>query len=129
MPQPGEITQPSYMRLGKNVNAAIGKGLGVIPGVGVGEVILPAAVTSVPGGVSTEDIPQNGHRTIQMGGKVAAKCSAAIALHALVQCGTDGRFATGVTASTIWGRAMTATAAANELFELELWGPGRFIAP
>lgn len=128
MANPREITQPSYMRLGKNVNAAIGKGLGVIPGVGQDEVILPAAVTSVPYAVTTEDIPQNGHRSIQQEGKVAAKCSAAIALHALVQCGTDGRFATAATNSTIWGRAMSATANANELFELELW-KGRFIAP
>ena len=128
MSNPREITQPSYMRLGKNVNAAILKGLGVIPGVAQDEVILPAAVTSVPLGVTVEDLPQNGHRSIQVEGKVSAKCSAAIALHALVQCGTDGRFATAATNSTIWGRAMSATANANEFFELELW-KGRFIAP
>jgi hypothetical protein len=124
----GEITQPSYFRLGKNVNAAIGKGLGVITGVGVGEVVLPAAVTSIPYAVTTEDLPQNGHRSLQTEGKVTAKGSAAIALHALVQCGTDGRFATAATNSTIWGRAMTACAGADGFFELELW-KGRFIAP
>lgn len=125
----GEFTQPSYFRLGKNVNAAIGKGLGVIAGVGVGEVILPSAVTADPLGVTAEDLPQNGHRSIQTGGKVMAKGSAAIALHARVQCGTDGRFATAATSSAIWGRAMTACAGADGLFELELWTPGRFIAP
>lgn len=124
-----EVTQPSYFRLAKNVNAAIGKGLGVIAGVGVGEVILPAAVTSDPLGVTVEPIEQNGHRSMQVGGKVMAKGSAAIALHARVQCGADGRFATAVAASTIWGRAMTACAGADGLFELELWTPGRFIAP
>ncbi len=124
-----EVTQPSYMRLGKNVNAAIGKGLGVCAGVGVGEVVLPAAVTTDPLGVTIEDIPQGGHRSIQTGGKVMAKASAPIALHSRVQCGTDGRFATAVTNSAIWGRAMTPAAGADGLFELELWGPGRFIAP
>lgn len=128
MANPREVSQPSYMRLGKNVNAAIGKGLGVIPGVAQDEVILPTAVTSLPGGVTIEPIEQNGYRSMQVEGKVSAKCSAAIALHALVQCGTDGRFATAVTASAIWGRAMSATAAGNDLFELELW-KGRFIAP
>jgi len=128
MSNPREITQPSYFRLGKNVNAAIAKGLGVIVGVGQDEVILPAAVTSVPYAVTNEDLPQNGHRSVQTEGKVSAKCSAAIALYALVQCGTDGRFATAVTSSTIWGRAMSATANANEFFELELW-KGRFISP
>ncbi|MCD6043154.1 MAG: hypothetical protein K0R40_2757 [Burkholderiales bacterium] len=128
MPTPREITQPSYFRTAKNVNAAIGKGLGVIPGVGQDEVILPAAVTSLPGGVTTEDLPQGGHRSMQVEGKVTAKGSAAIALHALIQCGTDGRFATAVTGSAIWGRAMSACAGADGLFELELW-KGRFIAP
>lgn len=126
--QPREVTQPSYFRLGKNINAAIAKGLGLIVGVGQDEVILPAAVTSVPYGVAVEDMPQLGHRSIQVEGKVQAKCSVAIALHALVQCGTDGRFATAATNSTIWGRAMSATGNPDEFFELELW-KGRFIAP
>ena len=129
MTTPREISQPSYFKTAKNVNAAIGKGLGVMVGVAQDEVILPAAVTSVPRGVTTEDLPQNITRSIQTGGKVTAKGSAAIALHARVQCGVDGRFATAVTASTIWGQAMSACAGADGLFELELWTPGRFIEP
>lgn len=124
-----EITQPSYFRLAKNVSGtAIAKNLVVKPGTNAGEVVLPAAVTDVPCGVTYEDLPDQGWRSIQDGGKALIKASAAIAVHALVQAGTDGRVATAVTSSAIVGRAMNAAAAANDLVEVELW-KGRFIAP
>jgi hypothetical protein len=117
------------MRTGKNLSgAAIGKNLFVDPGATQDEVTLPSAVTTVGCGVTTEDMPDQSTRSIQQEGLALVKCSAAIALNALIQSGTDGRAATAVTGSTIRGRAKSATTAANQLVEVELW-KGRFIAP
>jgi hypothetical protein len=126
---PREITQPSYFRTGKNAGgSAIGKNLFVDPGAGQDEVVLPAAVTSVGCGVTSEDLPAGGTRSIQVEGVAQVVCSAAIALNALVQSGTDGRAATAAASSAIRGRARSATTAAGQLVEVELW-KGRFIAP
>lgn len=126
---PREITQPNYMRTGKNLSgSAIGKNLFVDPGATQDEVTLPSAVTTVGAGVTTEAVADQGTCSIQVDGVAQVKCSAAIALNALVQSGVDGRAATAVTASAIRGRAKSATTAANQLVEVELW-KGRFIAP
>jgi len=127
--QAREITQPNYMRIGKNLSGtAIGANLVVDAGATQDEVVLPAAVTSLHVGVTTEIISDQGWRSIQMDGKARCKASAAIALHALVQAGTDGRVATAATGSTIIGVAKSIASAANDIIEVELW-KGRFIAP
>jgi hypothetical protein len=124
-----EITQPSYFRRGKNVSGStIGKNLVVMRGTNEMEVQLPAAVTSRHFGVTSEDIPDQGVRSIQTEGKALIKCSAAVPVHTEVQAGTDGRIATAVTGSQIVGMTCNAGANANDLVEVELY-KGRFIAP
>ena len=126
---PAEITNPSYFRNGTNASGGtVVKRRFVAPGTNAGEFILPAAVTTVGEGVTTEDTLNGETRSLQVEGKALVECSAAIAVHALVQSGTDGRAATAATNSAIRGRAMSATSAAGEFVEVELW-KGRFIAP
>lgn len=124
-----EITQPSYFRNGKNVSgSAIGKNLVVMRGTNPGEIALPSGVTALHFGVTPEDVPDQGVRSIQTEGKALVKASAAIAVHQYVQAGVDGRVALAVTGSQIVGITMNAAAAANDLVEVELF-KGRFIAP
>jgi hypothetical protein len=125
----GELTQPTWFRTGKNVSGtALPRRRFVSPGAGVGEVVLPAAVTTIGAGVTTEEIPDQGSGSLQYEGIALVECSAAIALNALIQSGTDGRAATGVTGSMIRGIAKTATGAAGEFVEVELW-KGRALVP
>ncbi len=125
----GELTTGSVFRSRKNVSGStIVAQRFVSPGTNEGEVVLPAAVTTDGAGVTTEDIPDQGTRSVQLEGIAAVLCSAAVAANARVQSGTDGRAATAVTASQIRGRAINATAGANEVLYVELW-KGRFIEP
>jgi type IV pilus biogenesis protein CpaD/CtpE len=127
--QAREITQPSYFRTGKNLSgAAIGKNLVVDAGATQDEIVLPAGVTSLHVGVTEEDVPDQGTRSIQTEGKAKIKTSAAIAINTMVQAGTDGRIATAATSSTVIGITKQAATAANDVIEVELW-KGRFIAP
>jgi len=124
-----ELTNPTYFRSGKNVSGAtILRRRFVSPGAAAGEVLLPAAVTTQGAGVTTEDIPDQGAGSVQVEGIGMVECSAAIAINALIQSGTDGRAATAATNSMVRGIAKTATAGAGEFVEVELW-KGRFIAP
>jgi hypothetical protein len=125
----GELTNATWFRSGTNKSGStLVKNRFVAPGATAGEVGYPAAVTTVGEGVTTEDIPDQATGSVQRDGIALVECSAAIALNALVQSGTDGRAATAVTNSTIRGRAKSATSNPGELVEVELWN-GRFIAP
>jgi hypothetical protein len=125
----GEVTQPNWHRTAKNVSAAvIVKNVVVKRGAARDEALLPAAVTDQPWGVTTEDLPIGGTRSIQVEGVALIKVSAAIAIHARVQAGTDGRIATAATNSAIVGQALAAAAAADDIIPVELW-KGRFIEP
>ena len=125
----GELTQPTWFRSGKNVSGStIVKRRFVSPGAAAGEVLLPAAVTTIGAGVTTEDIQDQLTGSVQYEGIALVECSAAIAVNALIQSGTDGRAATGVTASMIRGIAKNATAGAGEFVEVELW-KGRALVP
>jgi hypothetical protein len=125
----GELTNPTYFRSGTNKSGStIVKNRFVAPGATAGEVVLPAAVTTIGEGVTTEDIPDQGTGSLQVEGIALVECSAAIALNAFVQSGTDGRAATAAAASAIRGRAKSITNNPGELVEVELW-KGRFIAP
>lgn len=100
--------------------STIAAGLGVRRSGAVDDqVALPAAVTSVGWGVTKESIPDLGYGGIQTAGRVKAVCSAAIAVGALVDCDTAGKFLTHTT-GTIWGKALTATTTTGDEFELEL---------
>lgn len=124
-----ELSNPTWFRSGTNKSGAtIVKNRFLAPGATEGEIAYPSAVTAVGEGVSTEDIPDGYTGSYQREGIALVECSAAIAVNALVQSGTDGRAATAVTNSAIRGRAKTATSGAGELVEVELWN-GRFIAP
>lgn len=124
-----ELTNPNWFRSGKNVSGStIVKRRFVSPGAGVGEVVLPAAVTTIGFGVTTEDIPDQGTRSVQFEGIALVECSAAIAINALIQSGTDGRAATVASGSQIRGIAKTATAGAGEFVEVELY-KGKSLQP
>jgi hypothetical protein len=125
----GELTNPSYFRSRKQISGStiLAKRF-VSPGVGEGEVLLPAAVTTDSAGVTTEDIPDQATGSVQVDGIAVVTCSAAVAANARVQSGTDGRAATAVTASQIRGRAINATTASGQDLYVELW-KGRFIEP
>lgn len=111
---------------GSRVTAYNGSGSTIAVGLGVrrsgatdDQCALLAAVTNPGWGVTVESIPNLGRGGIQTTGRVRAVCSAAIAVGAMVECGTDGKFATFST-GTKWGIANTATLNADEEFELEL---------
>ena len=124
-----ELSNATWFRSGTNKSGAlIAKNRFLAPGATPGEVVYPAAVTTVGEGVSTEDIPDGYTGSYQRDGIALVECSAGIAINALVQSGTDGRAATAATNSAIRGRAKTATTTPGELVEVELWN-GRFIAP
>ena len=124
-----ELTNPTWFRSGKNVSGTtIVKRRFVSPGAAAGEVVLPAAVTTLGAGVTTEDIPDQGAGSLQYEGIALVECSAAIALNALVQSGTDGRAATIASASMIRGIARSATAGAGEFVEVELF-KGKSLQP
>lgn len=124
-----ELTNPTWFRSGTNKSGStIVKKRFLAPGATAGEVVLPAASTAVGEGVTTEDIPDQATGSYQRDGIAEVECSAAIALNALVQSGTDGRAATAATGNMIRGRAKSATAGAGEFVEVELWN-GRFPAP
>jgi hypothetical protein len=124
-----ELTNPTFFRSGKNVSGStIVKRRFVSPGAAAGEVLLPAAVTTIGAGVTTEDIPDQLTGSLQYEGIALVECSTPIAVHALSQSGTDGRAATGVTGSMIRGLAKSATANAGEFVEVELW-KGRALVP
>ena len=125
----GELTNPTFMRSGKNVSGStLTKRRFVSPGAGAGEVLLPAAVTTLGAGVTREDIPDQGTGSVQVDGVALVECSAAIAVGALIQSGTDGRAATGVTGSMIRGVSRSATSNAGEFVEVELF-KGRALVP
>jgi hypothetical protein len=124
-----ELTNPTWFRSRKNVSGStIPARRFVSPGAAAGEVLLPAAVTTIGEGVTREAIENNKTGSVQNDGIALVECSAAIAVNALVQSGTDGRAATGVTASMIRGIAKTATSAAGEFVEVELF-KGRALVP
>lgn len=91
-------------------------------------VVLPAAVTTLGYGATTEAIPDQGAGSVLVEGVAQVLCSAAVNIGDMLQSGVDGRCALAVTSSVIRGRAMSATTGANQLVEVELW-EGRFIAP
>ncbi len=124
-----EITQPTYFRTGKNVSGStIVKKKFVKRGAGQDEVVLGAAAADLIEGVTVEDIPNNGHRSIQTGGKALLLSGAAVALNALITCDAQGRGITAATGNLVKGQACSATSGADEEFEIELW-TGRFVAP
>lgn len=124
-----ELTNPTWFRSGKNVSGStIVKRRFVSPGAGVGEVVLPAAVTTIGAGVTTEDIPDQAAGSVQYEGVAPVECSAAIALNALIQSGTDGRAATVASGSMIRGIARSATSGAGEFVDVELW-KGKSLQP
>lgn len=125
-----ELTNPTWFRSGKNATGStiVAKRFTVPDGSNVGQVKLPAAVTDVGEGVTTEDIPDGFTGSLQVEGIAKVTCSAAVNAGAYVQSGTDGRAATAVTGSAIRGRARNTTAGAGDDLEVELW-KGRFIAP
>jgi hypothetical protein len=124
-----EITTGSIFRPGKNLSGTtIVKNRFVSRGTTYHEVVLPAAVTTLGEGVTTEDIPDQATGSIQVEGVKEVECSAAIAIGDIVQSGVDGRAALAATSSMVRGRAISATTASGQLVEVELW-QGRFIAP
>lgn len=124
-----DLTNPTWFRTARNNTVAVLlKNRFLAPDTGAGDYRLPAAVTTVGEGVTLEDIPIGGHKSIQVEGIAEVECSAAIAVNAFVESGVDGRAATAAAASAIRGRAKTATTAAGQMVEVELW-KGRFIAP
>lgn len=126
-----ELTNTTWFRSGKNLTGSTilaKRFLTPDTANGAGCVKLPAAVTTLGEGVSTEDIPDQTTGSYQRDGIAIVTSSAAIAVDDLIQSGTDGRAATAVTASAIRGRAKSATTGANQDVEVELWN-GRFIAP
>jgi hypothetical protein len=125
----GELTNPTWFRSGKNVSGTtLTKRRFMSPGTGVGEVILPAAVTTIGAGVTTEDIPDQATGSLQYDGVALVECSVAIALNALIQSGTDGRAAAAASGSMIRGIARSATSNAGEFCEVELW-KGKSLQP
>jgi hypothetical protein len=125
-----ETTQPTWFRSAKNktVAAIVAQRFVDPDATNFQGIQLPSAVTTVGYGVTSEDIPIDGTGSIQIEGIAQVVCSAAIALGALVQSGTDGRAATAATNSAVRGRCVKATAGSGEVAEVELW-KGRFIAP
>lgn len=125
-----EVTTGTPFRTKKNLTGTlIGKNLFVsMDTANYHGINLPAAVTTLGEGVTTEDIPDQGAGSVQVEGIKEVICSAAINIGDMVQSGTDGRAALAVTGSMIRGRALSATTGANQLVEVELWR-GRFIAP
>jgi hypothetical protein len=125
-----ELTNPTWMRSGKNGTGStiLAKRFLAPDAALVGQIRLPAAVTTVGEGVTTEDIPDGYTGSYQRDGIAIVTCSAAVSAGAFVQSGTDGRAATAATASAIRGIAKSTTANAGEDLEVELWN-GRFIAP
>ena len=124
-----EVTTGTIFRTGINKSGTtIVKNRFISRGTTYREVVLPAAVTTLGEGVTTEDIVDQGAGSIQVEGVKEVECSAAIAIGDMVQSGTDGRAALAVTSSMIRGRAVSATTGSGQLVEVELW-QGRFIAP
>lgn len=108
--------------------STIGVNLGVrATGSGADQCALMNAVTDPGWGVTKETILTGKRGGVQVAGTVIAKCSAAIARGARVECGTDGRFVTRNT-GTVWGIAQTATLNADELFELKLDPAGKAVS-
>ena len=125
----GELTNLTWFRSGKNVSGStIVKRRFVSPGTNPGEIALPAAVTTIGCGVTREDIVDQATGSLQFEGIALVECSAAVAVNALVQSGTDGRAATAATGSMIRGIAKSATGGAGEFLEVELY-KGRSLAP
>lgn len=124
-----ELTNITWFRSGTNKSGStIPKCRFLAPGATAGEIAFPSAATAVGEGVTTEDIPDQATGSYLRDGIALVECSAAVALNALVQSGTDGRAATAATGNMIRGRAKSATAGAGEFLEVELWN-GRFPAP
>jgi hypothetical protein len=124
-----EVTTGTPFRTGVNKSGStIVKNRFISRGATYREVVLPAAVTTLGEGVTTEDIVDGGAGSIQVEGVKEVECSAAINIGDMIQSGTDGRAALAVTGSMIRGRAVSATTGASQLVEVELW-QGRFIAP
>lgn len=108
--------------------STIAVGLGVKhSGAGADQCALLGAVTDEGWGVTKESIATGKRGGVQTAGTVIAKCSAAIARGARVECGTDGRFVTRNT-GTVWGTANTLTNNANEFFELKLDPAGKAVS-
>lgn len=124
-----ELTNPNWFRSGKNVSGStLTKRRFMSPGAAAGEVVLPAAVTTMGAGVTTEDIPDQATGSLQYEGVALVEASAAIAVNALIQSGTDGRAATVASGSMIRGIARTAVAGAGEFVEVELF-KGKSLQP
>lgn len=124
-----EITQPNWFRLGRNLGGTtIGKNRFVTTGAAQDEVVLATAASNLVEGVTTEDIPPGGHRSIQTEGRARVLSGGALALNAFVTSDAQGRAVTAATGNLVKGQVKTAATGADQLVSIELW-KGLFVAP
>jgi len=127
MSEPRVQVGPDQITSGKNITGAvISQGLIVkvnaAPTV-IDEITLAAANTDAFLGVAMNDIADDAYGDIQTGGVALVLGGAAVAIGARVMSDANGKGITGTATNAILGIAKT-VGALNELFEVQLSGPG-----
>jgi hypothetical protein len=132
MSEPTSIRSDKAIRSGFNNTGggtALARGIGVKLEAGATQqnsIVAAAAATDLEYGVVADrDIPDQQWGDVQVKDKAICLSGAAVAVGAAVTVNASGKFVAAASGNRIWGKALTAAGATDELFEVELGSTGR----